>query len=146
MWYSSNHHDSLICNRRRRFSYNWGKGEGEMSQQDNRGSITKLFDRMTLSWRLMADGRVSLMHKLIPPLALLYVLSPIDFVPEILLGPFGVVDDIGLAILALEFFIRTAPSEVVREHLADLQRRYYSDKRKNTSEDDIVEGQYRYRE
>lgn len=117
-----------------------------MSQQDNRGSITKLFDRMTLSWRLMADGRVSLMHKLIPPLALLYVLSPIDFVPEILLGPFGVVDDIGLAILALEFFIRTAPSEVVREHLADLQRRYYSDKRKNTSEEDIVEGQYHYRE
>lgn len=116
-----------------------------MSQQNNRGGIGKFFDRMTLSWRLMADGRVSLFHKLIPPLALLYILSPIDIAPEILLGPFGVVDDVGIAILALEFFIRMAPSDVVREHLEDLQRRYMG-KRRNADSENVVEGQYKYRD
>jgi uncharacterized membrane protein YkvA (DUF1232 family) len=116
-----------------------------MSQQNNCGGIAKFFDRMTLSRRLMADGRVSLFHKMIPPLALLYILSPIDIAPEILLGPLGVVDDVGIAILALEFFIRMAPSDVVREHLEDLQHRFMG-KRKNADGENVVEGQYKYRD
>ena len=111
--------------------------------QDNRGSLRKLFDRLTLSWRLMADRRVGVFHKLIPPLALLYVVSPVDFIPELLLGPFGVVDDIGVAILALEFFIRMAPSDVVKEHLRDLQGRFYEEA--SYADEDVVEGEYNVR-
>lgn len=123
-----------------------------MSQQprkseDNRGNLQKLFDRLTLSWRLMADRRVGIFHKLIPPLALLYIVSPIDFIPELLvplLGPLVVLDDIGVAIAALEFFIRMAPSEVVKEHLRDLQGRFSNDSGFN--EDDVVEGEYSVRD
>lgn len=118
-----------------------------MSQPDNdrRGALARLFDRFSLSWRLMADGRVSLFHKLIPPLTLLYLISPIDFAPELVLGPLGVVDDIGVAILALEFFIRMAPSDVVREHLEHLQNRFsQTTKRKN--DENIVEGNYTHRD
>jgi uncharacterized membrane protein YkvA (DUF1232 family) len=115
--------------------------------QDDRGSIQKLFDRFTLSWRLMADRRVGVFHKLIPPLAVLYVLSPVDFIPELLvpiLGPLVVMDDIAIAIMALEFFIRMAPSDVVREHLMDLQGRMGRDSRYDG--DDVVEGEYSVRE
>lgn len=122
-----------------------------MSQQDDkRGGIGGLFDRFTLSWRLMADGRVNLPHKVIPVLALLYLISPVDFVPELLLGPLaplGVIDDIGIVLLALDFFIRMAPSDVVREHLEDLQRRYTgAAQRKSKTDDNVVEGEYRYRD
>ena len=111
--------------------------------RDDRGALLKLVDRFTLSWRLMMDSRVGIFNKFIPPLALLYLLSPLDFVPDVLL-PFGVMDDITVVIFALEFFIRMAPSEVVREHLNDLKRRIIDDDGYGTGE--VVEGQYSRRD
>jgi len=34
-------------------------------------------------------------------LSLIYILSPIDFIPEMFLGPIGVIDDLGVVILFL---------------------------------------------
>jgi uncharacterized membrane protein YkvA (DUF1232 family) len=34
-------------------------------------------------------------------LSLVYVLSPLDFIPELLLGPIGIIDDGGLLIVLL---------------------------------------------
>jgi uncharacterized membrane protein YkvA (DUF1232 family) len=124
----------------------------------NKGVIQKFFDRLALSWRLIFDRRVDANLKLIPPLAILYILSPIDLMPEIILGPLGVVDDVGVAILALETFIRLAPSDVVKEHLRTLQKRFYDsvdldetpssdgEKPKRTSGDTVIDGQYRVKE
>ncbi len=116
-------------------------------QQDRRNVLQKLFDRLTLSWRLLADRRVDLPYKVIPPLALLYLLSPIDIVPDVLL-PFGIVDDVGVVIFALEFFIRMAPNEVVREHLQELQERVIRDQGGGSGGDegDVIEGEYEVRE
>lgn len=112
-------------------------------QSDRRGSIQKLFDRLALSWRLMVDRRVAIPHKVIPILAVMYVLSPIDIAPEVLLGPFGVVDDIGVAIMALEFFIRMAPEGVVREHLNHLKHRYVDSRdQRSFEDDDVIDGEY----
>jgi len=115
---------------------------GQKNTQDQRGNVQKLFDRLTLSWRLVADRRVSIAHKIIPLVALGYILSPVDFIPELVLGPLGVVDDVGVAILALEFFIRMAPSDVVREHLRDLQGRMGGDDR-GYDTGDIIDGDYK---
>ncbi|HLA43368.1 MAG TPA: DUF1232 domain-containing protein [Aggregatilineales bacterium] len=112
--------------------------------EDNRGTMQKLFDRLTLTWRLMIDSRVSIGHKIIPPLALLYLISPLDFIPDILL-PFGVIDDIGVVILALEFFIRMAPGEVVREHLNQLKQRFTTDD-DGFGTGDVVDGDYFYKD
>ena len=38
--------------------------------------------------------------------ALLYVVSPLDFVPELLLGPFGLADDVAVAALAVTGLVR----------------------------------------
>jgi len=43
----------------------------------------------------------------LPLLGYLYVLSPIDLIPEILLGPFGLGDDIAVAIASTLLLIRT---------------------------------------
>lgn len=118
-------------------------------QQDQRGLVQKFLDRLLLSWRLILDRRVEMTYKVIPPLALLYVISPIDFIPDIFL-PFGVMDDLGVALLGLEVFIRMAPPEVVKEHF-DIIRKRFSDfnmdqdappKRKNDEREDIIDGDY----
>jgi len=103
-----------------------------------RGQLQRLFDRLSLAWRLMVDRRVNVVHKLIPPLALLYILSPVDIAPEIIFGPLGLIDDVGVAIFALEFFIQMAPNTVVKEHLRDLQGHFIS----QHEDENVVEGEY----
>ncbi|MEO6729352.1 MAG: YkvA family protein [Candidatus Dojkabacteria bacterium] len=34
-------------------------------------------------------------------LSLIYILSPIDFIPELFLGPLGLIDDLGLVVFLL---------------------------------------------
>ena len=38
-------------------------------------------------------------------LSLIYIISPIDFIPEFLIGPLGLVDDLGLIIIMLLFAV-----------------------------------------
>ena len=83
-----------------------------------------LWDNLRLTWRLAQDNRVAPAIKLIVPIAaLLYVLSPIDVIPDFLLG-LGQIDDLGIIggtiLLALRLLPRLAPSPVLAEHQAAL--------------------------
>lgn len=83
-----------------------------------------VFENIRLSWRLARDPRVAPVYKLVVPVAiLLYLISPIDLIPDFLLG-LGQVDDLGLIGVALlitfRLLPRLAPAEVVSEHLAEL--------------------------
>jgi uncharacterized membrane protein YkvA (DUF1232 family) len=83
-----------------------------------------ILDELRLSWRLLRDPRVAPRLKIfVPILAALYLVSPIDLVPDLFLG-LGQIDDLGvlaLAILALTRLVpRLAPPAVVREHMSGL--------------------------
>jgi uncharacterized membrane protein YkvA (DUF1232 family) len=69
---------------------------------------------------LWNDGRVPGWVKLIPIAGLLYFLSPIDLIPDLMLPGLGEVDDIVVLILALKMFLDLSPPGVVREHLEEL--------------------------
>ena len=72
--------------------------------------------------RLFLDRRVPLLAKALPVAAIVYVISPWDFIPDYI--PFlGEVDDIVILILALRGFIALCPREVVREHVAAIDAR-----------------------
>ncbi len=82
---------------------------------------------LRLAWRLYRDPRVAPKLKLtVPVLAALYVVSPVDLLPDLLLG-LGQVDDLGVLGLAVAFVTRVvprlAPREVLDEHLAAMGRR-----------------------
>ena len=82
---------------------------------------------LRLAWRLFRDPRVAPKLKLtVPVLAALYVVSPVDLLPDLLLG-LGQVDDLGVLGLAVAFVTRVvprlAPREVLDEHLAAMGRR-----------------------
>ena len=88
---------------------------------DNRtGLIAYLLRNLRLAWSLLLDSRVPGLTKLIiPGLMGLYILSPIDILPDALLG-LGQLDDLAVFVLAVKLFIEFSPSEVVQEHLRGL--------------------------
>ncbi len=86
------------------------------AQTKDPSAIRELLRSGRLAWRLIGDSRVSLSIKLVPFLALLYLVSPIDLVPDFILPGLGSLDDLAIIAIALRFFIRLAPPELVREH------------------------------
>ena len=72
-----------------------------------------------LYWRLFRDRRVALLTKALLVSTLLYVVWPVDLLPDFI--PFvGEVDDLAVVLTGLWLFVRLCPPEVVREHVADI--------------------------
>jgi uncharacterized membrane protein YkvA (DUF1232 family) len=71
-------------------------------------------DLTVLLLRLMRDRRVPRLPKLIAVLGIGYVLSPIDLLPAILLGPIGLVDDLLVVSAALSRLLNHVHPDVVR--------------------------------
>ena len=99
-----------------------------------------LLDRAKLTWKLFWDERVSPLTKAIPILGLAYVLSPLDLLPELALGPVGALDDVGIIMLVLSLFIQAAPPDIVQEYL-----RQFSEGRGQQpaleGDEDIIDGE-----
>jgi uncharacterized membrane protein YkvA (DUF1232 family) len=92
--------------------------------QDTAGFLGGLVRQARLGWRLLRDSRVPTWAKAIPFAAFLYLLSPIDFVPDWVLPGLGEVDDVVMILLALKVFVDLSPPGIVREHLNDLVGRH----------------------
>lgn len=105
------------------------------------GLIKAMLDRISLSWKLLWDGRVGLGPKLIPVAMVAYLFSPIDFIPELLVGPVGAVDDIGMIVLALNLFIEASPAPVVAEHLRRIRGQLTGEDRERRDDGDVVDGE-----
>ncbi|MCZ6463337.1 MAG: DUF1232 domain-containing protein, partial [Proteobacteria bacterium] len=73
-------------------------------------------DLTVLLFRLMRDDRVPMGSKAIAFLGLAYVFSPIDLIPEIFLGPLGLLDDILVVGLALSQLVNHVHPDIVRSH------------------------------
>lgn len=84
----------------------------------NLGALMARWEDVQVVGRLMLDEKVSVGLKLIPVLAVLYLISPIDLIPDVLLGP-GQLDDIGLILMALALFLRLVPPEAVARARGD---------------------------
>ncbi len=73
-------------------------------------------DLFMLLARLSRDERVSRRDRAKLAGAAAYFINPLDFVPEILLGPVGLVDDVALSALVLHEVLENTDPAVVREH------------------------------
>ena len=69
-----------------------------------------------LVWALLRDGRVPLRQKLILVAVAGYLVLPIDLVPDFI-PVLGQLDDLAVVLLGLDLFIRSAPPDVIDEHL-----------------------------
>lgn len=74
-----------------------------------------LVGRARLAWRLVREPRVPVLRKAVPLLALAYVLSPLDVLPDAL-PLVGELDDVMLLVVGLELFVRICPHAPVAFH------------------------------
>jgi uncharacterized membrane protein YkvA (DUF1232 family) len=74
-----------------------------------------------LYYRLFKDPRVPVYLKLIVVGALIYVLSPIDLIPDLLVPLIGRIDDIIVLIAALRYFLIKCPQGVLWEHVRAIE-------------------------
>jgi uncharacterized membrane protein YkvA (DUF1232 family) len=81
-----------------------------------RDLLLLLPDMTVLLVRLARDARVPIASKLIAGMAVAYVLSPIDLLPEALLGPIGLVDDLLIVGAALSRLLSVVHPDIVRQH------------------------------
>ena len=73
-------------------------------------------DSVVLMSRLLRDDRVPLRAKAFALFGVGYVLSPIDLLPEALLGPIGLVDDLFVVAATLSRLLHDVHPDVVRSH------------------------------
>lgn len=108
--------------------------------------LWRLLNSARLLGRLMREPRVSLVIKAIPVMAGLYILTPVDFVPDIV--PFlGQIDDLVIAVVAVEVFFRLCPRDVTAHHQhAIAERRPYAPMVVTVAHDvhgDVIDAQFR---
>jgi uncharacterized membrane protein YkvA (DUF1232 family) len=72
-------------------------------------------DLFHLLTRLLLDGRIPPSEKAALGAAIAYFVSPVDLLPEAVLGPAGYVDDVALAAYALSRLINAGHGAVAKE-------------------------------
>lgn len=95
---------------------------------------------LSLVFRLLRDDRVPLAVKLIVPAVVVYIISPVDFLPEIL-PVLGLLDDVVVLLVGTAVFLLAVPRRILVEHLHGGGSRHV---RNRSSEDDVIEGKYRF--
>ncbi|MBI3538046.1 MAG: DUF1232 domain-containing protein [Chloroflexi bacterium] len=85
------------------------------------GALAQFVQTLRLVWRLLTDARVPALPKLIPLAAAIYIISPIDLLPDFILG-------LGLC-----------PKDSVAEHRHAIQSRA----RAPSNANDAIDGTYR---
>jgi uncharacterized membrane protein YkvA (DUF1232 family) len=76
--------------------------------------------KFTLAGELMKDPRVPLRARLVLPFIVLYLATPIDFVPDFV-PVLGQLDDILVVAVGLALIIRSTPMQVLEAHLSELE-------------------------
>ena len=104
--------------------------------------LSALMDQIRLVWYLLTDGKVSLLTKAIIPVALLYVISPIDFIPDVILG-LGQLDDLGVILLGLTLFVKLSPPDVVEYYRKQIEYGDSDEMPVIDDDDDTVDTTYR---
>lgn len=82
--------------------------------------FTAFWISLKLTYRLFLDTRVPFWTKIIPVLSVLYILSPLDVIPDFLIA-IGQLDDFFVLTMGFQLFERLAPPDVVAEHRHQLE-------------------------
>ena len=104
------------------------------------GVFVRIANYLKLFWRLLNDQKVSLFLKLIPLIASMYVISPMDrFVP--------VVDDLVILFLGIYLFVELCPENIVNAHRQAIEGVLEGNARdaqddEEVDEEDILEGEF----
>jgi uncharacterized membrane protein YkvA (DUF1232 family) len=77
--------------------------------------LRTVLSQVRLAFRLLRDPCVGMLVKALPFLAAVYVVSPLDFIPDVI-PLIGQLDDLGVLAIAIEGFLKLCPSAAVNFH------------------------------
>ena len=104
--------------------------------------LAELARSARLVWRLLRDPRVATITKVVVPvLTAAYVLSPVDFLPDVV-PALGQLDDLAILLLGTRLFIELCPPDIVRQHLEEIATGRPT-RQSDGGEGEVVEGEYR---
>src|SRR5712692_6837458 len=86
------------------------------------GGIWAVLKQARLTFHLLRDARTPMLAKLVVPMTCLYLISPINLVPN-LIPIVGPIDDLGVLLLGLWLFLKLCPQHLVDEHQATMNGR-----------------------
>ena len=79
------------------------------------GFWREIVHQVRLVFYLLRDPEVPFYLKLVPFIGFVYLLSPIDFVPDLFLG-LGQLDDLTVLLVGSKIFMELAPPHIVARH------------------------------
>jgi uncharacterized membrane protein YkvA (DUF1232 family) len=79
------------------------------------GFWREIVHQVRLVFHLLRDPEVPFYLKLVPFIGFVYLLSPIDFVPDFFLG-LGQLDDLTVLLVGSKIFMELAPPHIVARH------------------------------
>lgn len=82
------------------------------TQTKNASILSQLIKQLRLVWLLFRDKRVPLWPKSVLPILLLYIVSPVDILPDLFIG-LGQLDDLGILLLGMTLFVKLCPPDIV---------------------------------
>jgi uncharacterized membrane protein YkvA (DUF1232 family) len=90
------------------------------SDRRSPGFWMNLLNSFRIAWKLLWDNQVPMSAKVVPILTVLYVLSPIDFLPDVFVG-LGQLDDLAILLLGTQLFIAVSPKDIVARIRAEIE-------------------------
>jgi len=84
------------------------------------GFFSELWQQIRLVYKLLLDPEVPIYLKVLPLAAVIYLLLPFDFLPDVIPG-LGQLDDLTILIVGAKMFIDMAPHQVVERHLQGMR-------------------------
>jgi uncharacterized membrane protein YkvA (DUF1232 family) len=123
------------------------------SDRRSPGFWMNLFNSFRIAWKLMLDSQVPTSAKLVPLVAALYLISPIDFLPDFLIPGVAYLDDLGVILLGIQLFIAVSPKDIVARIRAEIEGRppdsgwtvtgsqpHDPDQPRSSASDEIIDG------
>jgi uncharacterized membrane protein YkvA (DUF1232 family) len=88
----------------------------------NSGLLNTFVRYLKLIWLLLQDKRVNIFLKILPVAALVYLVSPLDFISGMTFPVIGALDDAAILWVGTSLFIGLCPEDVVEEHKRSLEK------------------------
>ena len=92
--------------------------DGIIKQLSNPGFVQRSLGELKQAWWLFKQSDVPILTKLIPIVAALYVVMPVDVIPDFI-PALGQADDIAFVMLGIRAFLHLSPPEVVGRYEAE---------------------------
>ena len=86
---------------------------------ENLNFFRNLILQARLVWMLLRDSRVPLWLKALPVGSLVYLVSPLDFLPDSI-PVLTQIDDVAVLLIGFRLFIEMCPNDAVEEHMQTL--------------------------